>query len=178
METEFVIYLPRVTPTFLEIENIGGALCVFVLSAQGRVWAGWEDECLKVRIQKLSASLLRVGIQTIIEAKIEVGGTLSIIEKQVPIAPLPDLHASIPWGTIMRPPRLTKKLMFLLPRGAYLLSHRGFNGISVFAEKLGKNREGAWQRAIKAKAVGRRCCITWSATQFCEERFAWPRASP
>lgn len=178
MKRDIVIYLPRVTATYYEVEGYGIALCVFVRDAGGRAAAFWGYHGVSVRIQGLPRKLVRVGTKVLIDSTIAAKGTLSVVEREEASAPLPDLQMAIPWGTVfLRPPRLTKRLIYLLPRRAYVVSHRSINGQAVFAEKLGNHRDFAWQRAVEAKAAGRSCHLAWSVRQFNEERCLWPKVA-
>ena len=176
MEKEFIIYLPRVTPTFFEVEGYALALCSFARDAGGRVWAGWAKEGagVVVRIQNLSRTMVRVGTSTLVDTTVAALGTLSLVEYTTKISPLPNLSESIPWGTLMpKPLRLTKRLVLILPLGSYVVSRRAVNGRAVFAERLGKTRERAWRRAVEVRAAGRSCYLAWSPPQFDEERLLW-----
>lgn len=172
---EILICLPRVTETYFEVEGYAIALCVFVRDAGGQASACWEGNGIKTRIQGLSRKLVRLGTKVLINSTIAVGGTLSVIEQETDIAPMPDLEAALPWGTVLlRSPRLTKRLIFLLPSGAYIVSRCATNGRAKFAEQMGDYRDDAWRRAVEAMAAGRSCHLAWSVPQFEEERCLWP----
>ena len=176
MEKEFIIYLPRVTPTFFEVEGYAFALCSFARDAGGQVWAGWvkDGSGVVVRIQNLSRTMLRVGTSILADSSVAALGTLSLVEYAAKISPLPDLSESIPWGTLLpKPLRLTKGLVLKLPLGSYVVSRRAVNGRAVFAERLGESRESVWRRAVKVRAAGRTCYLAWSPPQFDEERLLW-----
>jgi hypothetical protein len=175
MNKEIVLRLPRVTPTFYEIEATSLLLCDFVRLVGGTSWAGWVGNGVTVRIHGVSRKMLRIGLQAMLNATLENRASLVLVEKLAKKAPLPDPLTEIPWGTVTKPRRLTRHLLFMLPRGAYLVSRRGQNGRSVFAVKLGRNRQAAWRRALEVKAVGRVCYVGWSAAQFSEQRIHWVR---
>jgi hypothetical protein len=178
---EIIIYLPRVTPTFFEVEEYGLLLGTFIMAAGGRVWAGWarHGRGVEIRIQGLSRREVRVGTQFLIDSIIDMHGTLSLVEQTTDAAPLPDLTVHIPWGTVLpRSTRLTKRLFSLLPRKTYVVSRSASNGRSVFAERLGQTRDDAWRRAVAANAVGRVFYLAWTAKQYNEERHVWPQLLP
>ena len=90
-------------------------------------------------------------------------GTLSIVVTEKDVAPLPNLRTEIPFGTILtHPPRLSERLIELLPRRAYVVSRRSVDGQAILAEKLGKIRDVAWRRAVNSGVAGRTCYLAWS----------------
>ena len=140
-------------------------------SLRGVCWAGWlESGVLKVRIQGVSIEKIRLSTNAFLEGAQRRGKTLSVIEQQAELSPLPNIQAGdIPWGTVLRQ-KLTKKLLMLLPEGAYLLSNH-YSSITreeVFSEKLGKaeTREETWRRAVLAGANNRTCRLVWTEADF------------
>lgn len=137
----------------------------------GVCWAGWlESGVLKVRIQGISFDEIRVTMNVFLEGSQRDGHSISVIERQAESTPLPNVQAGeIPWGTVIRQ-KLTKKLLKLLPEGAYLLSNLySINtGEEVFSEHLGnaETRESTWRRAVLAGANNRTCRLVWTETDF------------
>ncbi len=72
-------------------------------------------------------------------------------------------------GLCTHPPKtLTKKLLFSLPEGGFIVSEWFSSRRSAFAEKLGpsETRGRAWRRAVQAKAAGRQCQIVSTESEF------------
>lgn len=173
MKKEIIVWTPRVTPTYYECEARSLVLSEFVSALGGRVWAGWVGCGVRVRIQGLSLRKVRVGLRIMQEATISARGSLVVVEQHADCSPLPAPGgAEVAWGTVLRSPRLTLRLLRALPSGAYLVSHRQFNNRSVLAVRLNKNREAVWRRAVAARAAGRVCYVAWTKAQHDEQRIA------
>ena len=71
---------------------------------------------------------------------------------------------------------LTKKLLFSLPEGSFVVSEWFSSRRSIFAEKLGPSgtREEAWRRAVQANAAGRQCQIVSTELEFGKAKIHWP----
>ena len=92
----------------------------------------------------------------------------SVVEQQVDETPLPDVAAGeIPRGTVLRQ-KLTKKLLRLLPGGAYITSNLFSGGEEIFSERLGppETCATAWRRAMLAGANNRLCRLLWTEDDF------------
>lgn len=93
---------------------------------------------------------------------------VAVVEQQVEEAPFPNIAAGeIPWGTVLRQ-KLTKKLLGLLPEGAYVVS-TVYNGAEkALSEKLGppESRETVWRRATLVGANNRLCRLVWTEDDF------------
>lgn len=137
----------------------------------GVCWAGWlESGVLRVRIQGISLDEIRSTLNVFLEGARSDGNSISVIEQQAEATPLPNVQAGeIPWGTVIRQ-RLTKKLLMLLPEGAYLMSnlYSPKTGEEVFSEQLGsaETREATWSRAVLAGANNRTCRLVWTESDF------------
>ena len=70
--------------------------------------------------------------------------------------------------------RLTKKLLFSLPKGAFVVSTCFRSPQSIFAEQIGpdETRSEAWRRAVEAGAAGRLCQVVWTESDFIKASFA------
>jgi hypothetical protein len=77
-------------------------------------------------------------------------------------------------GLCTKPPKtLTKKLLFSLPEGSFVVSEWFSPPRSIFAEKLGpsETREEAWRRAVQADAAGRQCQILLTELGFSRAKY-------
>lgn len=125
-------------------EDLGVGLCVQASRRGGAGWAGWlESGILKVRIHGMPLDELRSLMNAYIKTMQTHGNTVSLIGQQTGSTPLPNIQAGeIPWGTVIRQ-KLTKKLLKLLPGGAYLVSNLGDSGREpIFSERLGRDTGG------------------------------------
>jgi len=152
------------------VESLGQALCEEASRRGGGGWAGWlESGILKVRIHGMATDEIRPLMNAYIESMQRHGGTVSWIEQQTRATPLPNIQAGeIPWGTVIRQ-KLTKRLLKLLPEGAYLVSNlHGSGGEEIFAERLGaaETREAVWCRAQLTGASNRLCRLIWTEVDF------------
>lgn len=80
-------------------------------------------------------------------------------------------------GLCTQPPKtLTKKLLFSLPEGSFVVSEWFSHHRSIFAEKLGpsETREEAWRRAVQANAAGRQCQIVSTESEFSRAKYHGP----
>jgi len=80
---EIVIYLPKVTRTFFEVEGYGLVLYTFVLAVGGRAWVGWlkGGRGVALRIPNLSRREVRVGTKMLLNSTIAAQGTLSLVSR-------------------------------------------------------------------------------------------------
>ena len=174
MKKDIVIYLPKVTQTFFEVEAYAIGFCRSIQEAGGRVAACWEGNGVKIRIQELSRKTIHEYLDVLIYTVFAARGTLVIVEMVADATPLPGHRGELTWGVVLlRPQRLTKRFTSLLPDGAYLVSRRARDGRSVFSERVKTNREGLWRRALASGAAGRSFYLAWSARQFDEQRHLW-----
>ena len=174
MKKEIVIYLPKVTETYFEVEGYAVGVCRSAQESGGRAVACWDGNGVKIRIQGLSRKTIHVFLDVLIYMVLAARGTLVIIEMLVDATPLPGHRGEITWGIVLlRPQRLTKRFASLLPDGAYLVSRRARNGRSVFSTMVKANREALWRRALASGAAGRSFYLAWSAPQFNEQRKLW-----
>ena len=152
------------------VEDLGLGLCVQASRRGGAGWAGWlEAGLLKVRIHGMPVDELRSLMNACIESMQIHGNTVSFIEQQTGATSLPKIQTGeIPWGTVIRQ-KLTKKLLKLLPEGAYLVSNSGDSGREpIFAERLGgaETREAVWRRAQLTGASNRLRRLVWTEVDF------------
>ncbi len=174
MKKEIVIYLPKVTETYFEVEGYAVGVCRSAQESGGHAVAFWEGNGVKIRIQGLSRKMIRVFLDVLIYMVLAARGTLVIVEMLVDATPLPGHRGELTWGIVLlRPQRLTKRFTSLLPDGAYLVSRRARNGRSVFSTMVKANREALWRRALAAGAAGRSFYLGWSAPQYEEQRKLW-----
>jgi len=173
MKQEIIIRLPRVTPTFYEPEALSLLLCDFVASVGGHAWAAWEGNGVKIRVHDLSRKQLRVGLDFLCASTVQSHASMVLLETYAKWDPFPVSANGIPWGTVLREPRLTRLLFFTLPPGAFVVSRRLRHGRSVFAVRVDENRETTWRRAVSLRAVGQTCYVAWSLEQFTEQRLMW-----
>ena len=174
MKKEIVIFLPKVTETYFEVEGYAVGVCRSAQESGGQVAACWEGNVVKIRIQGLSRKMVHVFLDVLIYMVLVAKGTLVIVELFAKVSPLPGHRGEITWGTVLlRPQRLTKRFTSLLPDGAYLVSRRARNGRSVFSTMVKANREALWRRALAAGAAGGSFYLAWSAPQYNEQRKLW-----
>ena len=152
-----------------EAESLGLSLCNEASRRGGDGWAGWlEPGVLKVRIHGMSLDEIRSLMNAYFESAQKHGRSISIIEQQADATPLPNVIAGeIPWGTVIRQ-KLTKKLLKILPEGAYLVSNSYSEGEEIFSERLGapETRETTWRRALISGANNRLCRLVWKEVDF------------
>ena len=179
MPTETILLISTKNQDFVSrftVEGLGIALSDELSRLGGACWTGWiELGILKVRIQGVPIDKIRYLMNSCFESEQRKGGTISVVEHQAEVTPLPNVQAGdIPWGTVVRQ-KLTKKLIKLLPEGAYLLSnvYSSVTGEEKFSVQLGNlaTREETWRLAVIAGANNRLCRLVWTEIDFNGFRF-------
>ena len=94
------------------------------------------------------------------------------IRGNVPVPEGKKLGTSLAFGSIIHE-RLTKRLLMMLPEGAYVLStiSKSTNAFeSVFTGPVGprSDREAVWQRAVEVGADSKICHVVWSEAELVE----------
>ena len=162
MATKYVLLItaPQDFISRQGIESVGDGLCKQASKRGGVGWTGWlPSGVLKVRIHCISIDEIRFWMNLYFETVAKIGKSLSVVEQQVEASPIPNIDTGeIPWRTVIRK-KLTKKLLKLLPEGAYLISNSYNSTKEVLSEKLGgpEKRETTWRRAVLAGANNRIC---------------------
>lgn len=153
---------------WLQADWVAGYLCNFAQREGGRACARWSCPTLKVRIQGVSRARVRVVLKALTDCCLRSAMTIVFIETQEAAAPIGDsIGAQVPWGTFVRQ-RLTKRLLYALPEGAYVIECK----TRLLAERLGvaEERESVWRRAVASRAAYHVCSVAWSLDQFEEQQ--------
>ena len=123
---------------------------------------------MKVRIQRVPSEEVHLLMNAYFTTAERTAKSVSVVEQQVEEMPLPDIAAGdIPWGTVVRQ-KFTKKLLGLLPEGAYVVSTVYNGSEEALSEKLGppETREAFWRRAVLAGVNNRLCRLVWTDIDF------------
>ena len=160
----------------LNEKGFGTALQDAIQAQGGKCVAKWANETLTVYIENVDISTVRPLVKTYEDSAIKHRRRLNImlVEQEAPSGFTLPLQYCGP-GAI-RIEKLTKKLFFQLPTGAYVVSSLYPNGRSAFAEQMGApaTRPDAWKRAVAAGAAQRLCQILDKGDDFSKTAFPRP----
>ena len=171
MNTETVLLIsgPQDAWSRFGTESLGLTLCNEAGKGGGAGWAGWlQLGVLKVPIQRVPLEEIRKWMKAYFTAAEKTARSVSVVQQLAEKTPLPNVAAGeIPWGTVLRQ-KLTRKLLKLLPEGAYVTSNLYGGGEEIFSERLGplETRETTWRRATLADANNRLCRLLWTEDDF------------
>ena len=169
METVLLISGNQDFASRLTTETVGLSLCLEARHRGGDGWAGWlRTGDLTVRIHGFPLATFHTYMDACFASIGQTASSVRVVEKQVEKTPLPNVKAGdIPWGTLIRE-KLTKKLLKLLPEGAYVVSNLYAGHEEIFAVRLlGKGtRDDLWGRAVRVGANKGLCRLVWTDVDF------------
>ncbi|HZR17839.1 MAG TPA: hypothetical protein VFE51_10975 [Verrucomicrobiae bacterium] len=160
----------------LDEKSFGSDLQKSVAELGGRCVAKFSKETLTVFIQGLDVTAIRPLLQAYEECAMKHNRRLTVLlsEQEAPQGfALPDEYSGP--GAIRRE-KLTKKLLFGLPAGVFVVSNLYPKGRSAFAEKMGApdSRLDAWKRAVASGAAQCLCQVMEDPDDFIKAAFPRP----
>lgn len=124
----------------------------------GHVWTRTANGTVVLRIRGLDHTFLQFWVTGLRDGlhELDFMGAVQIYEESLP----EPSSKAIPWGSIDSG-RLTRKLLYALPDGVYVMSNIITNSVHAVLHDR-ESREALWQHAQAAGVTGRLCRIFWS----------------
>jgi len=176
MENCSVIQIRPVGPNVAldDLRQIGFAIQNEAKKSGASCLAGWKDGVLTIAIQGMKPSEV-ARLATDFTRRVMIDGkTIEITQRdEIPVPGGRWAESNLgPPGLIRQ--KLTRKLLFHVPEGAFVVSNCFTGSRSIFAEELGsaETRTQAWLRAVEAGAAGRLCQVVWTQSAFLSASFA------
>ena|ERR1051326_8099240 len=157
---------PNVTPH--DVRGIGYAIQGEAKKAGASCLAWWKDGVLTIAIQDMSPSMVARLATDFTRFVTGDGKAIEIIQRdEIPVPGGRLAESNLNPHALIRQ-KLTRKLLFDLPEGAFVVSNCFKGSHSSFAEQLGsaETRSQAWLRAVEARAAGRLCQVVWTESEF------------
>lgn len=169
MKREVVVYVQPGTLRWSDAESIATTLSELAMRWGGKCVAKWCPAVMEIRLQHVRSRQVALATRAVAAHLREPGTSVTILQRDEAVSPMPDLRDGVPWGTVLRA-KLTRHLIYGLPVGAYVTVVRRKTGQRLFSEQLGESRSDSWARALDSHAAYRVCRIAWSWEQFQEHR--------
>ena len=180
MKTELVLWKVKFgdpSHPYIDRRCFGSGLRKEVAARGGTCMARWARETLALAILGIAPAQIADLVGPFLDAARKIWRRLDVVQIEKEVSPgfrLPDTPT---WPANTRREKLTKKLMFELPTGAFIVSNRYFPHFrSVFAERLGppESRTAAWQRAVATGTAHCLCQVVWTQDEFVQAAFLLP----
>jgi hypothetical protein len=155
----------------------GSKLKKEVAARGGSCIARWAAETLAFAIQGIAPAQIAEIVEPFLDVARKSWRRLDVVQVEKEVSPrfkLPDASTCL---ANIRKEKLTKKLMFELPTGAFIVSNAYYPHFgSVFAQRLGplESRDTAWKGAVATGTAQRLCQVLWTQDEFVRAAFLWP----
>lgn len=158
--------LSKTTLSVIDVLGFGDALKSMAQKngGEGRVFR--LPDCVQIDLKGINRSQIDSWVAAFGVALIKVGASINIVA----MAAETDLPSEIIIGEYLRE-RLTRKFLYSLPEGAYVMSNVSTTTLHL---KKGVDRERLWEQAVKEGIAQRTVTVVWKDSDRALARKSYP----
>lgn len=146
-----------------ETEDLALVICSEARKRGWKTCAAWTEGNIQIRLQTASGGSARDLMKCFADEARDLGVAVFLLEDQEPATAICEFDdGPIAWDSVVQA-RLTRKFLYRLPEGAFLISNgqeRG--GFSVGRVGSMTERAEQWQSAQLAGMEGAMCRVLWA----------------